>query len=266
MVCIFTRDTPVVTFAMSSTTAITVTEVTRTFPMKQRHTSLLGRITSGQLWQLLLRKEQPMRTVLDAISLEVPRGQTLGVIGRNASGKTTLLQMIAGIQPPDAGAVEVQGRIVPLLHLGAGLMPRLSVHDNIRLLCFFYGMSRCQVDDVYDEIIEFGELEEYVGMQPNQLSRGTLQRLLFTIAVHTKPDILLLDEVFATGDVVFCKKAVAKMKDIIHGTATVILVSHNLKLIKESADRVVWLEEGVLRMIGTPDEVVAAYQGECAKQ
>ena len=191
------------------------------------------------------------------------KGEVLGIIGKNASGKTTLLRIIAGIMQPDSGEVHVRGSVTSLINLSVGLQPRLIVRDNVYLACALLGMSREETHQKFDAIITFGGLEKYVNMYPYQLSNGMNQRLAFSIAIHTEPEILLLDEVFSAGDIGFRKKATKAMRSLITSHVTVVMVSHDLNRIRKLCNHVIWLHEGSIRQCGDPITVVNAYQGAC---
>jgi len=194
------------------------------------------------------------------VSFDVYKGEVLGIIGKNASGKTTLLRVIAGIMQPDSGDVDVRGSITSLINLSVGLQPRLTVRDNIHLACALLGMNRKETRQNFDSIIMFGELKQYIHMYPFQLSTGMNQRLSFSIAVHTTPEVLLLDEVFSAGDIYFQQKAAQKMKELIESDVTVVMVSHDLKKIVEMCDRVLWLESGVVRAYGPVKPIIQDYR------
>lgn len=194
------------------------------------------------------------------VSFSVSKGEVLGLIGSNAAGKTTLLRLIAGIFGPDEGTVSVRGTVTSLINLSVGLRDRLTVRDNISFYCSLFGLSRDQIHDAFPRIIEFAGIERYVDMYPYQLSMGMTQRLAFSIAVHTNPEILLLDEVFSAGDVHFQAKAEAKMMEMIRSDITVVMVSHQLEHITKLCDSAIWLENGSVREAGPPADVVAHYE------
>lgn len=193
------------------------------------------------------------------VSFSVSKGEVLGIIGCNAAGKTTVLRLIAGIFAPDTGTVSVSGNVISLINLSVGLRDRLTVRDNISFSCSLYGLGREDINDVFPRIIEFAGIEEYVDMYPYQLSLGMTQRLAFSIAIHTKPEILLLDEVFSAGDIHFQEKAAEKMKEMIRSDVTVVMVSHQLDHIRMFCDSVLWMEHGSIRELGSPQDVVAHY-------
>lgn len=200
---------------------------------------------------------------IDAVvdcSLQVRKGEVVGIIGPNASGKTTLLRLIAGITHPESGSVVVDGKITSLLNLNLGMQHRLTVADNIFLACALLGRTHAQTLKSFESIIAFGELEQYIDMHPYQLSSGMNQRLAFSIAIHTEPEILLLDEVFSAGDISFKQKAKKRMEELICGETTVVMVSHDLEQITSICDRVLWMHKGRIEKEGKPAEVIDAYR------
>lgn len=243
---------------MNTTPAISLNNVSKRFRRKGR---------SDQT--MLSRLAHPMRirlpndlTALHNISLDIEHGEVVGLVGANAAGKSTLLRIIAGILKPDSGSIALTSPVTSMLHLGAGMRHQLTVRDNIFLACCLYGMDRSQAKAVFDDIVSFGELEEYVDMFTYQLSTGYNQRLAFSIAAHSSPKILLLDEVFSAGDKDFQLKAAVKMRNLIRSDTTVVMVSHNMKRLNKFCNRVVWLKDGGIYKIGPAKEVTAAYQQE----
>lgn len=205
---------------------------------------------------------------IDAVngcSLTVYKGEVVGIIGPNASGKTTLLRLIAGITHPEKGTVSVHGRVTSLLNLNLGMQHRLTVIDNIFLACALLGRTHAQTLQSFNSIIEFAELEQYIDMHPYQLSAGMNQRLAFSIAIHSQPEILLLDEVFSAGDIHFKQKARRRMEELIRSDTTVVMVSHDLDQIIALCDRVVWMQQGYVQQIGNPQDVVDAYKATVEK-
>ncbi|PIR53892.1 hypothetical protein COU75_03505 [Candidatus Peregrinibacteria bacterium CG10_big_fil_rev_8_21_14_0_10_42_8] len=243
---------------MSTTPAIFVENVYKDFWVHARtDATILSRIAdafpSGGK-RLHSRKIEAVRNV----SFALDRGKVLGIIGKNAAGKSTLLRLIANIYEPDAGTVIVDGTITSLISLSVGLRPTLSIIDNIYLACSLFGMPRSHIKKVYPQILEFAGITDAC-MYPYQLSTGMNQRLSFSIAVHTKPEILLLDEIFSAGDIAFQSKAQQRMEELIKGDTTVVMVSHSIERIRELSDVVLWLEAGSVKMIGEPKEVIHAY-------
>jgi teichoic acid transport system ATP-binding protein len=192
------------------------------------------------------------------VSFMVERGETVGIIGRNGSGKSTLLRVIAGVYPPDEGKVSVDGEVSTLFSLGTGFNPELSGRDNIYLDGIMIGLTRKKIDGIIDDIIEFAELGDFIEMPVRNYSSGMRARLGFAIAMHTDKDIVLIDEIMGAGDAAFGQKADAEMSRII-GEKTVILVSHNMGTIEKFANKVIWLDRGVMAAMGEPKEVIEQY-------
>lgn len=186
---------------------------------------------------------------LKNINLEVKRGESLGIIGRNGAGKTTLLRVIAGIYKPTRGRVIVKGRIMPIIELGAGFDMELTGRENIFLNGLLLGMTRKEVEEKYDKIVEFSGLGEFINSPMRTYSSGMVLRLGFSIATAIDPDIILIDEVFAVGDSEFRKKCIRRMKEMREKGATLLFVSHNMDAIKENCERSILMEEGRIKAI-----------------
>ncbi|PIR48390.1 teichoic acid ABC transporter ATP-binding protein [Candidatus Peregrinibacteria bacterium CG10_big_fil_rev_8_21_14_0_10_55_24] len=197
------------------------------------------------------------------ISLDVRAGQVVGIVGRNGSGKSTLLRLIAGIYRPSVGQVEIKGRLVSLIDLGSGMQQRMTLRDNIYVQGTLLNMTREMIEEAFDSILEFAELTGYEHLQLFQCSNGMRARLCFSIALHSAPQVLLLDEVFSAGDGWFVKKSQEAMEQLIKSNIAVVQVSHNSDLLRKICDRVLWLEQGSLRMEGDPIQVLDAYEKSC---
>ena len=211
------------------------------------------------------RDSHKLLTVLEDVSLSARAGENIGLIGRNGSGKSTLLRIIAGIYQIETGKLKTQGEIIYLNGFGFGLRNRLTMRENIYLVGLMMGLSRQEINNRFNDIVEFSELGNFIDTKVYQFSSGMLSRLRFSITFHClkekKADIILLDEVFGAGsDLAFQNKAIAKMADFIKGGATIILVSHSLSLIEKSCDRVILLERGKIIKTGSPSEVTASYR------
>ncbi|MCB1084413.1 MAG: ATP-binding cassette domain-containing protein, partial [Simkania sp.] len=183
----------------------------------------------------------------------------LGIIGSNGSGKSTLLRIIASIYSYQEGSITSKGKIRSMIGLETGLRRLLTVKNNIYLISSLFGLSLKEIKQSYQSILSFSELEEYEQYPFYQLSAGMKQKLAFSIAAHSKADILLLDEVFTFGDEAFREKSIAKLKQLVKKGMSIIFVSHELELIKKHADRVLWIDRGQLVKEGTPEETVQAY-------
>ena len=201
----------------------------------------------------------PRRAVLEQIDLRIRHGEKIGVIGPNGSGKSTLLRVICGILRPTVGSVQVRGTIAPLLELGAGFDPDLSVRDNVFLYAALLGYGKSEIREEYDRIIEFAELEEYPNAPVRALSSGMTARLGFAIATAFAPDILLFDEIFAVGDERFRAKSRRRIEELWRGDRTIVLVSHDLASIRQTCERAIWLENGKVRALGDANAVVNEY-------
>lgn len=194
------------------------------------------------------------------VSFTVPHGETFGLIGRNGSGKSTLLKMLARIYQPDEGRVVLNGRVSSMLEVGSGFHPELSGRENIFLNGSILGLTRKQVAARFDEIVDFSGVETFIDQPVKNFSSGMYVRLGFAVAVHTEPDILIVDEILAVGDGAFREKSRKKFAEFTGQGRTVILVSHSLTQIREMCAHVAWMHEGKVRALGPVDEVVEAYE------
>lgn len=197
---------------------------------------------------------------LDDVSFQLEAGQSLGVIGPNGSGKSTLLKLIAGITPPTSGSVEVRGRVVSLLELGAGFQPEFTGMENIFLQGRILGLSRPEILRHLDEIIEFSGLGPFVHTPTKRYSTGMTVRLGFAIAAYFDADLLLIDEVLAVGDAAFQTRCLDRIADLKREGKSILLVSHDLNHIERAAEDVLWIERGAARMIGPVEKVIHAYE------
>ena len=202
-----------------------------------------------------IREIQAVRDV----SFNVPRGQSMGIIGANGAGKSTLMRTLAGILPPTRGRIEVRGRISALLALGVGFNAALSGRENVILGGLASGLTRKEVAERADEVAEFAELGDFMDMPMRTYSSGMYSRLAFSVSVHMKPDILLIDEALSAGDAAFKSKASAKMHELMSSARAMFLVSHSLGSVKDLCDRVIWMHKGKLMLDGQPDDVIKAY-------
>lgn len=200
------------------------------------------------------------KLVLERVDLSVQSGEKVGIIGANGSGKSTLLKLICGILQPTLGQVRVWGKIAPLIELEAGFDPELSVVDNILLYGVMLGFSQRQMRERINSILEFAELEDCALVPVKALSSGMVSRLGFAIATDVQPDILILDEVLAVGDEKFKSKCKKRLKKFWDANATVLLVSHELDLVEQVCDRVIWLDKGRVKCTGSAREVVGYYR------
>ena len=199
-------------------------------------------------------------TVLNDISFTVTKGESVGIIGRNGAGKSTILGLIAGVLKPRTGTVSVKGRISPFLELGAGFHFDLTGRENIILNGVLMGLYKKDVMEKLEEIIEFSELGDFIDQPIRIYSSGMLTRLGFSVAAHLEPEILLIDEVFGVGDAAFIQKCSSKINDFRKKGVTMVVVSHNPGDIKKYCDKVIWIENNSIKMIGPPEEVLLCYE------
>jgi len=213
----------------------------------------------------LRRKKEETFWALKDVSLEVKEGEVLGLIGRNGAGKTTLLKILSRITRPTEGWAEIHGRVGSLLEVGTGFHPELTGRENTFLSGAILGMSKAEIARKFDEIVAFAELEKFIDTPVKHYSSGMYVRLAFAVAAHLEPEILLVDEVLAVGDINFQKKCLGKMGDVARAGRTVVLVSHQLNQIRRLCHRVIWIDDGSVRQNGPTHEVVSAYESAMAR-
>lgn len=194
---------------------------------------------------------------LDDVDLTVHAGETVGLIGFNGSGKSTLLKTISGVLFPDAGRVLLRGRVAGLIEVGAGFHPDLSGRENVFLNGAILGMSREQLEERFDDIVAFSEIEEFIDTEVKYYSSGMFLRLAFSVAVHTDPDIFLVDEILSVGDEPFQKKCLERIRELQAAGRTMVVVSHELEMLEKLCTRIVVLRKGRTIFDGDPTEAVA---------
>src|SRR3989440_6554295 len=197
---------------------------------------------------------------LKDVGLEVREGEVLGIIGRNGAGKTTLLKILSRITRPTTGWAEIYGRVGSLLEVGTGFHPELTGSENTFLSGAILGMSKKEIARKFDEIVAFAELEKFIDTPVKHYSSGMYVRLAFAVAAHLEPEVLLVDEVLAVGDINFQKKCLGKMNEVSRAGRTVVLVSHQLNQTRRLCHRVVWIDDGSVRQDGPTHEVDSAYE------
>ena len=197
---------------------------------------------------------------LQDVSFEVYKGETLGLIGVNGSGKSTMLKIIAGVMKPTSGSVEVTGVVAPLIELGAGFDFDLTAKENIFLNGTLLGYSREYLTEHYQEIVEFSELESFMDVPVKNFSSGMFSRLAFAVATIGLPDVLIVDEVLSVGDFHFQQKCEARINHMKENGTTILFVSHNMEQVRNLCSRIVWLEHGRVRKIGDADTLCQEYQ------
>lgn len=212
----------------------------------------------------LFRKKNKEKQYFEAVknvSFQIEEGKILGIIGKNGSGKSTILRAIAGIFSPDEGTIDLHGHSISLLSIGVGFQKELTGRENIKLSGMLLGFSEEQIAAKTDEIIEFAELGDFIDMPVKTYSSGMYSKLAFSITAILETDIMLVDEVLSVGDHKFKKKSYKRMKKLIENKErTVIIVSHNMDTLEELCDEVMWMHEGVVKMIGEPKEVLEKYK------
>jgi ABC-2 type transport system ATP-binding protein/lipopolysaccharide transport system ATP-binding protein len=241
-----------------SRTVIEVSDVSMRFRMNSdKIMSLKEFVTTAMRGKLQYQEF----TALDHVSFTVKRGETLGLIGRNGAGKSTMLKIISGILKPTEGNVVCRGNVVPMLELGSGFDFDLTGRENIFLNGAILGYSEDFLNAKYDEIVEFSELGNFIETPIRNYSSGMLARLAFSVATMVQPEVLIVDEILAVGDAAFQEKSKRRMLELMGGGTTVLFVSHSLSQVREMCGRVVWLEYGRVKMGGKAQEVCDAYEG-----
>ena len=234
-----------------------VTKVYRKFAHRKKFATIKSALLSGSL----VRDLRPEETfsALKGVSFQVPAGCTYGIIGRNGSGKSTMLKCVAGISRPTTGSVTVNGRVSALIELGAGFHPEISGRENVFINGIMLGLTRKEITRRFDEIVEFAELEDFIDAPVKTYSSGMYMRLGFAVAIHVDPDVLLVDEVLAVGDEGFTHKCLDKFGEFKRRGKTILLVTHSLNLVERFCDEALWLDSGKVRGSGDPKRVVGAY-------
>lgn len=241
-------------------TAIKVSDVTKVY-QRYSHRKQFRTLKSALLGGNLLSELQPDERfpALSGVTFNVREGSTFAIIGRNGSGKSTLLKVIAGISKPDSGSVTANGRISALIELGAGFHPEITGRENIFINGIMLGLSKKEIEDQFDEIVGFAELEEFIDAPVKTYSSGMYMRLGFAVAIHVDPNILLIDEVLAVGDEAFVHKCLDKISEFRRRNKTIILVTHSLGLVEKMADEALWIDKSEVQLRGDPKKVVDAY-------
>ncbi len=242
---------------------IEVDNLSKTFKARGGSNMLL---LQGGIANLLRRKRRIKVRALQGVSFTVERGESVGIIGANGSGKSTLLKLLAGVTVPTEGEVTVRGRVVSLLELGAGFHPLLTGRENIYLNARMLGMSRAETDSVFDRIVEFSGIEEFIDNPVNTYSSGMFVRLGFSVAAHANPDIFLVDEVLAVGDEEFQRKCRTRIGELKSEGKTLVFVSHDLNIVNTLCDRVILLTKGEMVVRETPQETIEFYLRQVGRE
>lgn len=237
--------------------AITVKNLSKTFRLPGERRGTLRE----RLMKFHIRNHVSARKTLDGLNFEIMEGEFFGIIGRNGSGKSTLLKILAGIYQPDSGSeITIHGRIAPMLELGVGFNAELTGRENVFLNATILGLSRAQIHERYNSIVEFAELQDFMELQVKHYSSGMSVRLAFAVAMQVDAPILLLDEVLAVGDFVFAEKCFAHFEDCRRAGRTIILVTHSAESMERFADRAMLIHKSKLHAIGNPLEVLEKYK------
>ena len=231
---------------------------------RRRH---FGTLKSALLSGRILRDLRPDEVLqaLNGVSFNVPAGRAFGIIGRNGSGKSTMLKLIAGIGKPTSGTVAVHGRVSALIELGAGFHPEISGRENVYINAMMLGLSKREVTARFDEIVRFAELEDFIDAPVKTYSSGMYMRLGFAVAINVDPDVLLVDEVLAVGDQSFTHKCLDKFGEFRRRGRTVLIVTHSLDVVTRFCDEALWLDNGRSRVLGEPERVIDAYLEDVAR-
>src|SRR6476661_8509629 len=230
----------------------------RRYGRRKNFGTLKSALLSGHVFGGL--KPDDAFEALKGVTFDVPAGKTFGIIGRNGSGKSTMLKLIAGIGKPTAGIVHVSGRVSALIELGAGFHPEISGRDNVFINGMMLGLSKKEIAARFDEIVRFAELEEFIDSPVKTYSSGMYMRLGFAVAINVDPDVLLVDEVLAVGDETFTHKCLDKFADFRRRGRTVLIVTHSLDMVTRFCDDALWLDHGRVRAQGDPKRVIDTYR------
>ena len=242
---------------MNAIEVVHASKVYRRYGHKKQFATLKSALLRGSLIRDL--KPDETFTAVRDVSFTVPAGRTLGVIGRNGSGKSTMLKLVAGITKPTTGSVTVNGRISALIELGAGFHPEISGRENVFINGIMLGLSKREVARRFDEIVEFAELKDFIDAPVKTYSSGMYMRLGFAVAIHVDPDVLLVDEVLAVGDEGFTHKCLDKFAEFKRRGKTILLVTHALPMVERFCDEALWLDHGEKMGMGDPKRIVGAY-------
>jgi ABC-type polysaccharide/polyol phosphate transport system ATPase subunit len=242
---------------MNAIEVLHASKVYRRYSRRRQFATLKSALLSGSL----IRDLSPDETfsAIEDVSFTVPKGRTLGVIGRNGSGKSTMLKLVAGITKPTTGTVRVNGRISALIELGAGFHPEISGRENVFINGIMLGLSKREIAKRFDEIVEFAEMKDFIDAPVKTYSSGMYMRLGFAVAIHVDPDVLLVDEVLAVGDEGFTHKCLDKFAEFKRRGRTILLVTHALGMVERFCDEALWLDRGRMKGMGDPKRIVGAY-------
>ena len=242
-----------------SDVAIRVENVSKNFLLPHEKVGSIKSIFTNMVRYIQSKRSYETQHALKNVSLEIKKGEFFGIVGRNGSGKSTLLKMLAGIYQPTSGKISVEGRLVPFIELGVGFSPELTGKQNVYLNGALLGFSEKEIDEQYDDIVDFAELKPFMDQKLKNYSSGMQVRLAFSMAVRAKADVLLIDEVLAVGDADFQRKCFNYFNKLRKDTTTVIFVSHNMTAVREYCDRAMLIEKSKVVEIGSTDSVSEKY-------
>ena len=245
---------------MKSNAVIQVNHLSKTFKIRiDKPITLKERIISKTNKQVITKK------ALSNISFDIKKGQTIGIIGTNGSGKSTLLKLLSKIYYPDKGNITIDGKVVSLIELGAGFHPDFTGRENIYFNASLFGINKKQIDSKIKDIIDFSELGDAIDEPIRKYSSGMYMRLAFSIATNIDANIVLVDEILSVGDYHFQKKCLNRIKELIKKEITFLIVSHDLNAIEEICQKVMWLENGHIKMFDATHKVINSYKKVCDK-
>lgn len=236
--------------------AITVKGVFKSFKLPHEQHSGIKQLLVNKLNG---RRGFEIQEVLNDISLEIKKGEFFGIVGRNGSGKSTLLKLLAGIYIPNKGLIKINGSLTPFIELGVGFNPELTGRENVYMNGALLGFSRKEVTMIYDDIVDFAEIEKFMDQKLKNYSSGMQVRLAFSIAIRAESDILLFDEVLAVGDAAFQQKCYATFEDLKEAGKTIVLVTHDMSAVQRFCARAIMIEDGLITLEGNPSEVADRY-------
>ena len=233
-------------------------------PLKRKYTTLRESLLNFK-W---LKNRQKVRYIeaLKDITLSIQRGETIGIIGMNGTGKSTLLRLIAGIYKPTSGRIYTEGRVASLIGLGIGFHPEFTGRENIFINGIILGLSKKEIRRKFEEIVNFAELEDYIDEPVRTYSDGMFMRLAFSVATNVNPDTLLIDDILGVGDEYFRHKCAERVAEFRKLGKTMVIVSHELEAVERWCDKAVWLDEGMIREIGMPSRVIDSYRNAIAQK
>ena len=241
-----------------------VSRIYQKYSARHRFQTFKSALVKGDLIRSI--KADELVTALDGVSFNVEKGRTLGIIGENGSGKSTMLKIVAGITKPTSGRITTSGKISALIELGAGFHPEITGRENVFINGIMLGLTKREISEKFDEIVSFAELEDFIDAPVKTYSSGMYMRLGFSVAINVNPDILLIDEVLAVGDASFIPKCLDRIDDFRRRKKTILFVSHGLATVEKICDKVVFLKNGRIAAIGEPKRVVNAYLQDIAEK